>query len=211
MTGLVLDDVAIALGGKPLVGPLSLDVPPGEVVTVMGPSGSGKSTLLAFVGGFLGHAFAARGRVLVDGTDVTGMPPEKRAVGILFQDDLLFPHLTVGGNLAFGLREAVRDKARRRAIVEEALAQAGLAGFADRDPGTLSGGQRARVALLRTLLAEPRALLLDEPFGKLDAALRQDVRAFVFARARARGLPTLLVTHDAADAQAAGGRVVEVG
>lgn len=211
MRGLVLDDVAIALGGRPLVGPLSLEVPPGEVVTVMGPSGSGKSTLLAFVGGFLGGAFAARGRVLVDGADVTGMPPEKRAVGIMFQDDLLFPHLSVGGNLAFGLREPVRDKARRRAAVEEALAQAGLAGFADRDPGTLSGGQRARVALLRTLLAEPRALLLDEPFGKLDAALRQDVRAFVFARARARGLPTLLVTHDAADAQAAGGRVVAVG
>jgi len=216
MKGLVLDDVSIAfdgalLGGKPLVGPLSLEVPPGEVVTVMGPSGSGKSTLLAYVGGFLGKAFTARGRVLVDGVDVTAMPPEKRAVGILFQDDLLFPHLSVGGNLAFGLREAVREKARRRAVVEEALEQAGLAGFADRDPGTLSGGQRARVALMRTLLAEPRALLLDEPFGKLDAALRQDVRAFVFARARARGLPTLLVTHDAADAQAAGGRVVEVG
>ncbi|WP_349370616.1 ATP-binding cassette domain-containing protein [Salinarimonas sp.] len=211
MKGLVLDDVAIALHGRPLVGPLSLEVPPGEVVTVMGPSGSGKSTLLAFVGGFLPKVFAARGRVLLDGLDVTHMPPEKRAVGILFQDDLLFPHLTVGGNLAFGLRAGVRDKARRRAIVEEALAQAGLDGFADRDPGTLSGGQRARVALMRTLLAEPRALLLDEPFGKLDAALRQEVRAFVFARARARGLPTLMVTHDAADADAAGGRVVAVG
>jgi putative thiamine transport system ATP-binding protein len=211
MRGLVLDDVAIALEGRPLVGPLSLDVPPGEVVTVMGPSGSGKSTLLAYVGGFLPKVFAARGRVLLDGLDVTMAPPEKRALGILFQDDLLFPHLTVGGNLAFGLRAGVRDKARRRGIVEEALAQAGLEGFADRDPATLSGGQRARVALMRTLLAEPRALLLDEPFGKLDAALRQDVRAFVFARARARGLPTLMVTHDAADAQAAGGRVIEVG
>lgn len=211
MRGLVLDDVAIALHGRPLVGPLSLDVSPGEVVTVMGPSGSGKSTLLAYVGGFLPKVFAARGRVLLDRLDVTPMPPEKRAVGILFQDDLLFPHLTVGGNLAFGLRAGVREMARRRAIVEEALAQAGLDGFADRDPGTLSGGQRARVALMRTLLAEPRALLLDEPFGKLDAALRQDVRAFVFARARARGLPTLMVTHDAADAEAAGGRVIEVG
>ncbi|GGK17998.1 ATP-binding cassette domain-containing protein [Salinarimonas ramus] len=211
MRGLVLDDVAITLDARPLVGPLSLDVAPGEVVTVMGPSGSGKSTLLAYVGGFLAKAFAARGRVLVDDLDVTGMPPEKRAVGILFQDDLLFPHLTVGGNLAFGLRAGVREASRRRAIVEEALAQAGLAGFADRDPATLSGGQRARVALLRTLLAEPRALLLDEPFGKLDAALRQDVRAFVFARARDRGLPTLMVTHDAEDARAAGGRVVEVG
>lgn len=211
MTGLVLDDVAITLDSRPLVGPLSLEVPPGEVVTVMGPSGSGKSTLLAFVGGFLGKAFAARGRVLVDGIDITGAPPEARNVGILFQDDLLFPHLSVGGNLAFGLRANVREAARRREAVEEVLDQAGLAGFAERDPATLSGGQRARIALMRTLLAEPRALLLDEPFGKLDTALRQDVRAFVFARARARGLPTLMVTHDAEDAHAAGGRVVEVG
>ncbi|WP_029031255.1 ATP-binding cassette domain-containing protein [Salinarimonas rosea] len=211
MTGLVLDDVAITLDGRPLVGPLSIEIAPGEVVTVMGPSGSGKSTLLAYVGGFLPKAFAARGRVAVDGTEIGALPPEKRAVGILFQDDLLFPHLSVGGNLAFGLRGSVREAARRRALVEEALAQANLAGFADRDPATLSGGQRARVALMRTLLAEPRALLLDEPFGKLDATLRHDVRAFVFARARDRGLPTLLVTHDAEDARAAGGRVIEVG
>lgn len=211
MKGLVLDDVAIDLGRRRLVGPLSLEVRPGTVATVMGPSGSGKSTLLAYVGGFLAKAFTARGRVVVDGLEIGAMPPEKRAVGILFQDDLLFPHLTVGGNLAFGLRAGVCDKAQRRALVEEALEQAGLDGFADRDPATLSGGQRARVALMRTLLAEPRALLLDEPFSKLDAALRADVRAFVFARARDRGLPVLLVTHDPDDAAAAGGTIVTVG
>jgi putative thiamine transport system ATP-binding protein len=134
--------------------------------------------------------------------------PEARRVGIQFQDDLLFPHLSVGGNLAFGLGARVRGREARRKCVEAALAEADLAGFADRDPATLSGGQRARVALMRTLLAEPRALLLDEPFNKLDAQLRDDVRRFVFDHARERELPVLLVTHDEADARAAGGRVL---
>jgi putative thiamine transport system ATP-binding protein len=174
----------------------------------MGPSGSGKSTLLAFVSGFLDPAFTARGRVLIGDEDLTGLPAERRRVGILFQDDLLFPHLSVGGNLAFGLGAALRDRTERRRRVEVALAEAGLEGFFDRDPATLSGGQRARAALLRTFLAEPRALLLDEPFSKLDRDLRQDFRRFVFEHARARNLPVLLVTHDHDDAAAAGGRVV---
>jgi putative thiamine transport system ATP-binding protein len=206
--GLTLAGVALAIGGRALVSGLDLDAAPGEVVTVMGGSGAGKSTLLAFIGGFLDPAFAASGRVLLDGEDVTRRPAERRRIGILFQDDMLFPHLSVGDNLAFGLAPARRGRARRRAAVEDALAQAGLAGFAGRDPATLSGGQRARAALLRTLLAAPRALLLDEPFAKLDLALRRDFRAFVFAHARERRLPTLLVTHDPADADAAGGPVV---
>lgn len=206
--GLRLASVAIGLAGRPLVPALDLAVAPGEVVTVMGPSGAGKSTLLAYVGGFLDPAFSATGRVLIDGADVTDLPAERRRIGILFQDDMLFPHLSVGGNLAFGLSEAVRGRAARRERIEAALVAAGLAGFAGRDPASLSGGQRARVALLRTLLAEPRALLLDEPFAKLDSALRQDFRRFVFAHAGERRLPTLLVTHDADDAAAACGRIV---
>jgi putative thiamine transport system ATP-binding protein len=203
-----LDDVSIALRDTVLIAGLALVAAPGEVVTVMGPSGSGKSTLLAFVSGFLDPAFTARGRVLIGDEDLTGLPAERRRVGILFQDDLLFPHLSVGGNLAFGLGAALRDRTERRRRVEVALAEAGLEGFFDRDPATLSGGQRARAALLRTFLAEPRALLLDEPFSKLDRDLRQDFRGFVFEHARARNLPVLLVTHDHDDAAAAGGRVV---
>ncbi len=205
---LSLSQVRIALPGRELVPPLSLEIAPGECATVMGPSGCGKSTLLAFVAGTIDAVFDATGRVAIGARDLSGLPPEARRIGILFQDDLLFPHLSVGGNLAFALAPHVRDRGQRRARVERALAEADLAGFADRDPATLSGGQRARVALMRTLLAEPQALLLDEPFNRLDAQLRQEFRRFVLDHAAARGLPMLLVTHDEADAQAAGGRVV---
>jgi putative thiamine transport system ATP-binding protein len=158
----------------------------------------------------LDPVFRARGRVRVGDDDLTSLSPERRRLGLQFQDDLLFPHLSVGGNLAFALAPQVRERDERRRRVGQALAEAGLDGFTDRDPATLSGGQRARVALMRTLLAEPRALLLDEPFNRLDAALRGEIRAFVFDHARERELPALLVTHDAADAEAAGGRVIRL-
>ncbi len=205
-----LERVSIAVDGRTLIPPLSVQVRAGQVVTLMGPSGSGKSSLLSFLGGTLSAEFRVTGRVWIGEREVGGLPPERRRIGILFQDDLLFPHLTVGGNLAFGLAPALHGRARRAARIETVLAQAGLAGFAGRDPATLSGGQRARVALLRLLLAEPQVLLLDEPFNRLDAALRADFRRFVFEHAAAAGLPVLLVTHDAADADAAGGPVLEL-
>ena len=206
--GLELRDVSIALDGRALVERFVLSVSRGECVTLMGPSGCGKSTLLAFVAGSLDPAFAGQGRIVLDGEDITQTPPEARRIGIQFQDDLLFPHLSVGGNLAFALSATVHGREGRRRRIDAALAEADLSGFADRDPATLSGGQRARVALMRTLLAEPRALLLDEPFNKLDAQLRDDVRRFVFEHARERALPVLMVTHDEADAVAAGGRLL---
>jgi putative thiamine transport system ATP-binding protein len=205
-----LDGVHVGIDGRTLIGPLDLTVAPGECVTLMGRSGCGKSTLLAWLAGTLDPAFDRGGRVRIGETDLTELPPERRRVGMLFQDDLLFPHLSIGGNLAFALPPAVRGRRERRARVEQALAEADLQGFADRDPATLSGGQRARAALMRTLLAEPRALLLDEPFNKLDAQLRDGIRSFVFQHVRERGLPMLLVTHDQADATAAGRRVIRV-
>ncbi|KQP23096.1 ATP-binding cassette domain-containing protein [Pseudorhodoferax sp. Leaf267] len=211
MTALHLQGVTVALHGQRLIGPLDAVVAPGECLTLMGPSGCGKSSLLNYLAGTLPAVFAASGSVRVGADELTALPPERRRVGILFQDDLLFPHLTVGGNLAFALPAAVRGRAERAARIDAALAECGLEGFAPRDPATLSGGQRARVALMRTLLAQPRALLLDEPFNKLDARLREDLRRFVFDHARRQGLPTVLVTHDAADAQAAGGALVRVG
>lgn len=209
-SGLELREVWLALGERMLIAPLSLVVAPGSVVTLMGPSGCGKSSLLAWLCGTLDPAFRAGGRALLAGEDITERPPEARRLGILFQDDLLFPHMSVGENLAFGLPPR-QNRAARRHAVEQALASAGLAGFAGRDPATLSGGQRGRVALLRTLLSGPAALLLDEPFNRLDASLKSQFRHTVFDHARQRGLPTLLVTHDPADAAAAGGPVVELG
>lgn len=197
------------VGGAPLFAPISLMVQAGQVATVMGASGIGKSTLLDAIGGHLAHGFAVTGRVELNGRDVLTLPAEARRIGVLFQDAMLFPHLSVGDNLAFGLARSVRGAARRLAV-DEALEQAGLVGFAARDPATLSGGQRARAALMRALLAQPEALLLDEPFSRLDAGLRAEIRSFVFEHLRARGIPGLLVTHDASDGEAAGGDVVQL-
>lgn len=204
---LQLDQVSISLAGQQLLA-LHKVICPGEVFTVMGPSGSGKSSLLAFIAGFLDPVFAATGRVWLGGTDLTHLPAEQRQVGLLFQDPLLFPHLSVAGNLAFGIPAARRAETQR--IIKEGLDSFGLGGLADRDPATLSGGQKARVALLRLLLSEPRAVLLDEPFNKLDAGLRRELRAQVFERLRATGLPVILVTHDQEDADAAAGEVVSL-
>ncbi|MCE8034110.1 ATP-binding cassette domain-containing protein [Billgrantia tianxiuensis] len=203
---LVLEDIHIALAGSPLLS-LDAEIGPGEVLTVMGPSGSGKSTLLAYLAGFLAPSFQASGRVLLDGHDISRLPAERRGIGLLFQDPLLFPHLSVAGNLRFGMPRTVPDKAGR---IEAALEQVGLSGFGSRDPATLSGGQKARVALMRLLLSEPCAVLLDEPFSKLDRPLRHDMRRLVFDRLREAGLPSLLVTHDREDAEDAGGRVIEL-
>ena len=205
MTGVLeLRGLRITNAGTPVV-TLNLTVAPGEVLTIMGPSGSGKSTALAAILGTLSPAFRLEGGILLEGRPITALPPHKRKVGLLFQDDVLFPHLSVGDNLAFAIPPAVRGRA---ALIADALDLAGLPGFGPRDPATLSGGQRARVALMRTLLAQPCALLLDEPFSRLDADLRAQIRSFVLTRIREQGLPAILVTHDAEDARAAGGPVV---
>ncbi|WP_457586891.1 ATP-binding cassette domain-containing protein [Ensifer canadensis] len=207
---LTLCDVTIRLAGQLLLS-VSAMVMPGDVLTIMGPSGAGKSALLAYIGGFLDPAFVANGAVRLGQEDLIGLPPQRRHAGILFQDPLLFPHLSVGGNIVFAIPEAIKGRDTRRRLAEEALDEVGLAGFFDRDPETLSGGQKARVALQRVLLSEPRLLLLDEPFSKLDMALRQQARELVFAKARSAGLPTILVTHDLADADAAGGALIHIG
>jgi putative thiamine transport system ATP-binding protein len=203
MSVLELDSVQIEARGRALFAPVSARIAPGEVLSITGPSGSGKSSLLAFACGILAPGLVARGDVRIDGGSLRGQPPERRRLGVLFQDDLLFPHLSVGGNIGFGMRESPRRERARQ--IDAALESVGLAGFAARDPATLSGGERARVALLRALLSEPRAVLLDEPFSRLDAPLRDAIRQLVFSRCRERGLPVLLVTHDAADVAAAGG------
>lgn len=205
----MLDGVSLRVASGTLFAPLSLQVEPGVVTSVIGPSGSGKSSLLKFLCGILPTGIAGDGSARIGKEELTTLPPQSRGLGLLFQDPLLFPHLDVAGNLLFGLRAGgSRQERRRRA--DDALESVGLPGFSARDPATLSGGQQARVALLRVLLAEPRALLLDEPFRSLDEANRERVRKLVFAEARQRSLPTLLVTHDQDDVVAAGGPVVEL-
>lgn len=204
---LLLENISLTIGDVLLVKSFTISIEAGEIVTLMGPSGCGKSSLLAYIAGDLSPPMYGNGHVTLDGVDLVYLPAEQRHVGRLFQDDLLFPHLTVGENLLFGVPRGSLSK--RQHLVSEALARAQLEGFEDRDPGTLSSGQRARVALFRALMAKPKAMLLDEPFSKLDAELRHSVRNYVSAHLRERQLPTLLVTHDREDAPA-GGRVFRI-
>lgn len=204
--GLTLRNLRISRGSDLLLA-VDFNIPPGEILTVMGPSGVGKSTLLSAISGHLAPPFSLAGQITLNGRDLGRLLPATRRIGILFQDHLLFPHLSVGGNLAFALPPG-GGRAARRARVEQSLSEIGLAGFFDRDPASLSGGQKARVALMRMLLAEPQLLLLDEAFSGLDRDLRGQIRSLVFDHARARALPMLMVTHDPEDAAASNGPVL---
>lgn len=190
------------LGQDPLLSLPALAIAPGEVLTLMGPSGCGKSSLLAALAGVLppGGPLRLEGGVRLGERLLTPLPPQARRIGMLFQDDLLFAHLTVAENLMFGMPASLKGSGARRAKALEALAQVALADQADKLPGALSGGQKARVSLLRALLAEPHALLLDEPFSRLDKPLRAAFRALVFEQIRMLAIPAILVTHDEEDA-----------
>lgn len=195
---LQLRGLRLWLGDRLLVDRLEAEVAPGQVLALTGPSGCGKSSLLAHLCGLLDAPLRGEGEVWLAGRALHGLPTEQRGLGLLFQDDLLFPHLNVLQNLLFAL-PAGASTSTRHAQAGQALADAGLAGFGARRPHTLSGGQRARVALLRALLAGPGALLLDEPFSRLDVPLRAAMRSFVFDQIQRLQMPCVLVTHDADD------------
>jgi putative thiamine transport system ATP-binding protein len=197
---MVLDikKIQIKIETIPLFAPISLTIKAGEVATIMGPSGCGKSTLLAAICGNLSNVFQLSGDVLLNNRSMLTIPMERRRISILFQDDLLFPHMNIAENLTFALPEKLPRLTKKNKI-EEALSLANLSGFGKRDPATLSGGQRARVSLLRSLLSEPEAILLDEPFSKLDQQLKGQIREFVFESIRVMKIPALLVTHDPRD------------
>ena len=193
---------------RPLVKGLSFTVQKGQIRLLHGPSGCGKSTLLALISGTPVEGVAWRGDIRLDGIDIGLLAAHRRSVGIMYQDALLFPHLSVGNNLAFGLATSIKG-AERKAAVQNALAAAGLEGFAERDPASLSGGQAARVALMRALLAEPKVLLLDEAFSSLDPDLRRQFGNFVAAQIKLRKIPALLVSHEAVDEKFAVGPVLK--
>jgi putative thiamine transport system ATP-binding protein len=177
---------------------LTFTINPGEILTLMGPSGCGKSSLLSAIAGHLDADFVYHGECYLNGQLLNNISAEKRNIGILFQDDLLFPHLTVWENLAIALPNNVK-KAQRKEQAMQTLRDLNLLALANKAPEQISGGQRARISLMRMLLAEPTAVLLDEPFSKLDKSLRQSFRDWVFSEIKKRKLPMLMVTHDQSD------------
>jgi ABC-type Fe3+/spermidine/putrescine transport system ATPase subunit len=196
---LELRDIALRWNQRQLLNGVNLQVAAGRTVALLGPSGSGKSTLLKLVAGI---ETPERGQVLFDGEDLTRTPPHRRGFALMFQDFALFPHLDVRDNVAFGLIEQrmPRQQARERAL--ELLTRFGLGAMARSRINTLSGGEQQRVALARALITRPRALLLDEPFSALDAALREQLRAEFRERIAEAGMAAILVTHDEAEARA---------
>jgi iron(III) transport system ATP-binding protein len=190
------------IGDRNVVDDVSFDVSTGELLVLVGPSGCGKSTLLRIIAGL---DTAADGRILLEGVDVTALPPERRRIGLVFQDHALFPHRRVGQNIAFGLKHL--DKSARARRVDELLELVRLPGVAERYPHELSGGEQQRIALARALAPDPAVVLLDEPFASLDPSLRDDVRTDVVAALRERHAAAVLVTHERDEALGLGDRI----
>ncbi len=200
----VLDRVEKRYGPVRAVDGVSLSIERGEFVGLLGPSGCGKTTTLQMIAGF---AAPDAGAITLGGRDLTRIPANRRNVGIVFQSYALFPHLSVAGNVAFGLEMRRVPRAERDARVRDAIRQVALDGLAERYPRELSGGQQQRVALARALVIKPDLLLLDEPLGALDAKLREGMQIELRRLQRSLGITTILVTHDQAEAMALCDRV----
>jgi putative spermidine/putrescine transport system ATP-binding protein len=203
--GITLEHITRSYGGKAAVDGISLNVQPGEMLSLLGPSGCGKTTTLRCVAGF---EIPDSGRVVIGDQDVTRVPAERRRVGMVFQNYALFPNLSVAGNIGFGLRVAGWNASKSEARIKELLEVVGLTGFERRSVLTLSGGQKQRVALARALAPDPRVLLLDEPLSALDAKIRAELRTELRRLQLDLGITTLLVTHDQEEAMSMSDRVV---
>jgi putative spermidine/putrescine transport system ATP-binding protein len=205
MTSLTLEGLTKRFGSHLAVDALDLAVGEGEFVSLLGPSGCGKTTTLQMIAGFVEPS---GGRILLGGTDLAGVAPSRRGLGIVFQSYALFPHMTAAENVAFGLAMRRVSKPEREKRVRETLALVGLGGFEDRYPRRMSGGQQQRVALARALVIEPAILLLDEPLSNLDAKLREEMQIELRLIQRRLGTTTVLVTHDQGEAMALSDRIV---
>jgi sulfate transport system ATP-binding protein len=200
-----LRDVHKSFGDFKAVDGVSLDVPEGSLSALLGPSGSGKSTLLRLIAGL---EQPDQGEIGIGGQEALAVPPQRRGIGFVFQHYAAFKHMTVRDNVAFGLAVRRRPKAEIRERVDELLGIVGLSGYADRYPSQLSGGQRQRMALARALAVRPRVLLLDEPFGALDANVRAELRTWLRGLHDDLGVTTLIVTHDQEEAMEVADQVV---
>ncbi len=195
---LSLLNVSLSHQTSTLLDNFTLSIPKGRIVTLMGPSGCGKSTLLHAIAGHLSPSIHLQGDIQLNDSSLLKLPAYQRNVGLLFQDDLLFPHLNVWENLALGLPSTIRSKERKTQALQ-ALKKLSLDHLSYHSPMQLSGGQRARISLIRTLLSQPKALLLDEPFSRLDTQSRTTFRHWVFEQIEQSQIPTLMVTHDKVD------------
>lgn len=210
----LLEDVGQSFGAAAVLAGVGLRIAPGEALALLGPSGCGKTTLLRLVAG-LGRPTAGRislgGRIVADAADGRFVPPERRSLGMVFQDYALWPHMTVAGNVAFPLEMRGAARTERAAAVEAALRLVGLDGMGGRQPSTLSGGQQQRVALARAVVSRPSVLLFDEPLSNLDRDLRETLSAEIAALVRRLGATAVYVTHDHAEAFAVADRVAVMG
>jgi putative spermidine/putrescine transport system ATP-binding protein len=204
MSALTLDRLSKSYDGVAVVQDVSMTIGEGEFVSLLGPSGCGKTTILRMAAGLVE---LSQGRVLIGADDVTGLPPNRRGLGLVFQSYALFPHLNVFENVAFGLRRRQVPRAEIEQRVERALAMVRLVGFGDRYPRQLSGGQQQRVAIARAIAPEPRVLLFDEPLSNLDAQLRDEMQIELKQLQRSLGVTTLFVTHDQGEALSMSDRV----
>ena len=214
MTSVIaLEDVWLKLGATPVLSGLSLTLEPGEVLALLGPSGAGKTTVVRLILGFIppergsvrlnGAVASADGRVL--------QLPEERNLAVVLQELALWPHLTVAGNLAFGLEARGMPRAVREARIADMTRRVGLAGKEDRHPAHLSGGERQRVAIARALVLDPQAVLFDEPLTNLDVSLKRELLALVHGLLKERGVSALYVTHEPREAVYVGDRIAVVG
>jgi putative thiamine transport system ATP-binding protein len=183
---------------KPFIKNLNIKVNNGKILTIFGSSGIGKSSLINVIAGVYQNNLLFTGDIILNNKKITNIVPEKRKIGLILQDGVLFPHLNVEQNLIFGIKKSLTNK-EKYLLINEHLIKANMEGFENRYPNTLSGGQKSRVACLRAILSEPDALLLDEPFSSIDPEQRNSFRLFVANQVREKKIPCILVTHDESD------------
>ena len=193
-----LENVSLSFSKKPLFEPFNLKIPNGDICLLQAKSGAGKTSLLRWIAGISDTDMVSEGRIYLNGCEINKLPAEKRQIGILFSEPMLFPHLTVEENIGIGITASIQRK-KRDELIHDSLAKAGLRGIEKRDPLSLSTGQQTRVSLIRTVLSKPHLLLLDEPFSNLDEDIRKITVNYVLEEIKLLNIPVLMVSHDPRD------------